>query len=519
MKTVNLMKTSYKIHRQNSKKVYKGFGFSHLSDATAYYVHPQNQAMNHSTTLSQPIAEALVLFTELMQHVLLGQTNLVGTVALSEEQGQPVTSVAITMPADWRDNGVTPQVTGYRAQVRLESISIVVEQAPQASRVLFDLPELDDPSYPLLPCFLVLLAAEYCHNKDWQALFDGYLAAPSVEAFVNLHEDFYQNHKFTDYYVTYDDELQIDAQATALAVQAAVKRENKLALKQVAVQPIDHFAADHFSEEMQALIPKLAPELQLDPQLNGVVDAVVHNDARSVLLHGPAGTGKTIACKLICQQAKLPLVATINATENLDEYVLGKFLPQDDRIVFQESYVTKAIREGGAVVFEEINFAKPQYLAFLNSLLDDNGFVRLDNGVVVRRHPDFRFFATMNRGYFGTKELNQALFNRFNVVAELAELSDQSIERMLLARVPECHDFLAKILGVYHKIKTRLEKEELDAVLSPRNLENWARLAHYEGYVRAAEMTIVPIARGDQYLAQTIRDIIQLYRWSATDGE
>ena len=34
---------------------------------------------------------------------------------------------------------------------------------------------------------------------------------------------------------------------------------------------------------------------------------------------------------------------------------------------------TKAIREGGAVVFEEINFAKPQYLAFLNSLLDDNG--------------------------------------------------------------------------------------------------------------------------------------------------
>ena len=77
-------------------------------------------------------------------------------------------------------------------------------------------------------------------------------------------------------------------------------------------------------------------------------------------------------------------------------------------IVFKESYVTKAIREGGVVVFEEINFAKPQHLAFLNSLLDDNGFVRLDNGEVVRRNKNFRFFATMNLGYFGTKELNQA---------------------------------------------------------------------------------------------------------------
>ena len=32
------------------------------------------------------------------------------------------------------------------------------------------------------------------------------------------------------------------------------------------------------------------------------------------------------------------------------------------------------------------DFARPQYLAFLNSLLDDNGFVRLDSGEVVRRH-------------------------------------------------------------------------------------------------------------------------------------
>jgi midasin (ATPase involved in ribosome maturation) len=290
-------------------------------------------------------------------------------------------------------------------------------------------------------------------------------------------------------------------------------QENLKSIAEVKKVDIDTFSSDQFSEEASRYIPDLPKEFQLDVQMSSVVNAVVHGDALAVLLHGPAGTGKTIACKLICEKAKLPLIETINATENLDEFVLGKYLPEDDKIIFKESFVTKAIRDGGAVVFEEINFAKPQYLAFLNSLLDDNGFVRIDNGEVVKRHENFRFFATMNMGYFGTKELNQALFNRFNIVVELDELSDASIERMLLARVPQSKEYLTKILGVYHKLKKKIETDELDVVLSPRNLENWAKLAKYEGYLLSAEKTIIPIAKNDRYFEKSIRDILMLYKW------
>ena len=192
---------------------------------------------------------------------------------------------------------------------------------------------------------------------------------------------------------------------------------------------------------------------------------------------------------------------------------MGKFIPEGDRIVFKESYVTKAVRDGGAVVFEEINFAKPAHLAFLNSLLDDNGFVRLDNGETVKRHRNFRFFATMNLGYFGTKELNQALYNRFNSIVEIAALSDSAIKKMLTVRVPECEEYVDKILGVYHKIKTKIEAEELDVVISPRNLENWARLAKFEGYLRAAEKTIISAAKCDRALEETMRGILMLYKW------
>jgi MoxR-like ATPase len=241
--------------------------------------------------------------------------------------------------------------------------------------------------------------------------------------------------------------------------------------------------------------------------------AVTNGDAMSLLLTGPAGTGKSTCCKQMCQEIHLPLMEVINCTENLDEFVLGKFVPEEERFVFKESYVTKAIRHGGAVIFEEINFAKPQYLAFLNSLLDDNGFVRLDNGENVRRHPNFRFFATMNMGYYGTRELNQALYNRFNVVVELAALADESIKRMLTKRVPECEDKLDKLLSVYHKLKKKIESDELDFVISPRNLENWARMARYEGYLAAAEKTIIPIAKCDRVMENAIRGILQIYNW------
>ena len=258
----------------------------------------------------------------------------------------------------------------------------------------------------------------------------------------------------------------------------------------------------------------MSEEFVIPNKLLPVCNAIQSGDVRATLFHGPAGTGKTISCKLVCQAIGLPIMETINCTENLDEFVLGKFIPQDDKIIFKESYVTKAIREGGAVVFEEINFAKPQYLAFLNSLLDDNGFVRLDNGDVVRRHKNFRFFATMNLGYFGTKELNQALYNRFNAIIEIAALSDESIERMLVARVPECKPVVKKIIGVYHKLQKKIEAEELDVVISPRNLENWARLAKYEGYITAAEKAIIPIAKCDRVLEEAIRGILILYKWS-----
>ena len=89
-----------------------------------------------------------------------------------------------------------------------------------------------------------------------------------------------------------------------------------------------------------------------------------------------------------------------------------------------------------------------------------------------------------------------------------------SIKKMLITRVPECKEYVTKILGVYHKLKNKIEAEELDIVISPRNLENWARQAKYEGYLKAAEKTIIPIAKCDRTLENVIRGFLLLYKWN-----
>lgn len=506
---MNIFKMSYKVVRDNSKEIYKGFGFKHLSDATQYYVHPDNQSFSGTTTLCQPIGEAIILFASMLAGIM--HNDGFGDYYVSDD-GKTV-CLELNVPKDYRENGlVEPAIAHYRALSKENQLTVAAYD--HMGRWLDGSMENLHALYKLLPAFCVLLAREAETNPDFRTLLSDFLINPAADTFVNLHEDFYQNHKSDEYDFIYANLPAVDSAAyRSFSSGYQIIEHNKQVIQAKEDKPIIPFPSDTFTDYQKMMIPSLSPEFVLPENLASVCSAIAAGDILSILFHGPAGTGKTMSCKLVAQAIGLPVTDTVNCTESLDEFVLGKYIPEDDRIVFRESYVTRAIRDGGAVVFEEINFAKPQHLAFLNSLLDDNGFVRLDNGEVVRRNPNFRFFATMNLGYFGTKELNQALYNRFNSIIEVAALSDEAITQMLTMRVPACTVVMDKLLGVYHKLKKKIESEELDVVISPRNLENWARLAKYDGYLAAAEKTIIPIAKCDRVLENTIRSILMLYKW------
>ena len=508
-------KAAYKFVREEDKEIYKCFGFRHLSDATSYYVHRNNESFKGTTTLCQAIGEAVAFTAEYIGDIL-NQKEHTGEVYT--DQKQSYFWFDLPVPKDWRENGIT-RAFGYRAYSDETSVIRFCATDRYGIYLKSDPSDLMDCA-KLLPVLTLLLLRLIETDEEYGAAFLEFSRKPSAASFVVLHEDFYQYYKNNDYILSYREILSVPEECTeSLRERLLTMMENNAALPEETSYEAVTFPEEAFAPEYRELVPALSQEFELPPMLGALCSAVAAGDMRAVLLHGPAGTGKTMSCKLICQQIGLPLMDTVNCSENLDEFILGKFLPEGDRIVFKESFVTKAIRYGGAVVFEEINFARPQYLSFLNSLLDDNGFVRLDNGEVVRRHQNFRFFATMNIGYYGTKELNQALYNRFNAIVELSELSDEAITKMLTARVPTCTKQIPTMLSVYHRIKTKIRAEELDIVISPRNLENWARMAVYEGYLTAAEKTILPIARNERSMEEMIRKIVASHQWRVKTEE
>ena len=109
---MNIFKIAYKVVRENSSEIYKGFGFKHLSDATQYYVHPDNQSFKGTTTLCQPIGEAVILFTSMLQATTKGKPF--GDLYVSEDRGS--VCLDFTVPEDYRVSGVVDRrVCRYRA--------------------------------------------------------------------------------------------------------------------------------------------------------------------------------------------------------------------------------------------------------------------------------------------------------------------------------------------------------------------------------------------------------------------
>jgi hypothetical protein len=84
---------------------------------------------------------------------------------------------------------------------------------------------------------------------------------------------------------------------------------------------------------------------------------------------------------------------------------------------------------------------------------------------------------------------------------------------MLSVRAGASCGVIDSLLSVYAQIKKKIDGEELDIIISPRNLENWAKLAKYEGYVKAAEKTLIPVAKGDTTLEKEFRNLILSYKW------
>lgn len=130
----------------------------------------------------------------------------------------------------------------------------------------------------------------------------------------------------------------------------------------------------------------------------------------------------------------------------------------ETEIEFEPSALVKAMEEGGFVVLDEINTGHPEVLSLLNPILDSRRRLDVPGYGLVQAHPRFRVFATMNKDYQGTFELNEATASRF---APVIFEAPKSIQDIIKKNVPEAEEIVLKSCDkIYKQIKKAVEKGE-----------------------------------------------------------
>ena len=152
-----------------------------------------------------------------------------------------------------------------------------------------------------------------------------------------------------------------------------------------------------------------------------------------VELKGSAGSGKTLAVHKLAEihGKKLAIVTADGGLRKRD--LIGQREIANGTTYFDAGEFASSAKNGDWALIDEANFADADALGFLNGMTDragTEGSTFSIGGKVIDVHPDFRCFITRNQGYAGTKNMNEALRDRFWTI-EVPPLVDEKLIQML----------------------------------------------------------------------------------------
>lgn len=188
---------------------------------------------------------------------------------------------------------------------------------------------------------------------------------------------------------------------------------------------------------------------------------------KNILLAGPKATGKNILAENLAAAFGRP-VFTVSFHINTDAAALiGTDTYDGQKVTFREGPVTRSAKYGGFAVLDEINMARNEALAVLHSALDFRRVIDVPGYELIHVSPETRFIGTMNYGYAGTRELNEALSSRFAVIM-MPAITEKDLVRLLGRKFSNLAD---KAAGQFAKLWGEISRKAEKAEISERALD------------------------------------------------
>ena len=148
---------------------------------------------------------------------------------------------------------------------------------------------------------------------------------------------------------------------------------------------------------------------------------------QNLLLTGPKATGKNILAENLAYIFNRPSYNISFHVNTNSGDLIGTDTFEDNEVKLRKGSIYRCAEYGGFGILDEINMAKNDAVSVLHATLDYRRSIDVPGYDKIDMHEAARFIGTMNYGYAGTKELNEALVSRFMVI-DMPAQSEETLQ-------------------------------------------------------------------------------------------
>ena len=183
----------------------------------------------------------------------------------------------------------------------------------------------------------------------------------------------------------------------------------------------------------------------------------------NLLLVGSKATGKNVLAENLAQTFGRP-AWDVSFHVSMDAAgLIGMDTFENGQVTFRPGPVYLCAKYGGFGVLDEINMAKNEALAVLHAALDFRRAIDVPGYERMEVHPAARFIGTMNYGYAGTRELNEALTSRFAVI-QMPPIDEADLDRLLGKEFPTMEKkYRSQFVQLFLDLQKKCESAEISS--------------------------------------------------------
>ena len=184
-------------------------------------------------------------------------------------------------------------------------------------------------------------------------------------------------------------------------------------------------------------------------------------EGENLLLTGAKATGKNVLAENLAWIFGRP-VYNVSFHVNTDSGdLIGTDTFVDNEVKLRKGSIYRCAQYGGFGILDEVNMAKNDAVSVLHATLDYRRCIDVPGYDKLDIHPASRFIGTMNYGYAGTKELNEALVSRFLVI-DMPNQDQETLEFIFKSRFPELKESAMKQwIGLFMDLQLKAQNGEI----------------------------------------------------------